>query len=591
MILLLSLLSIFIPFESTQETTYFPFAEYDFRLFCTRTPTVVALVVSDIKSPEDNKAIDRFSKVSPEFSENAYFLVLNRSQVPQLNSRFQYTKPYMVLINRAQLSLNCEIPDDDLSLVTTIHFWTTSLRYTAKSLDDLFQLLGPTKYAFILRDTDVNDAFRIVIDFISAYGTTEIVTATETVFEQLDMKSDKFLLFRRDDNSITPLTISKNLTDDDNKNQSLNYTELIANARKLGTPNYSLLDSQDLEYENFTFLGLIYENNFESNDKNFDASTVLENLHNIAPDFKVVLIQNEFFNAVESVTHQKIESTPDLIAFNYKMNFFYPNNGYFIDVAFGSDEWKNNAKKYVDLIRNGEIERKYHSEDENDKNQIHTNYINSIVGSNFQNFVDDPQNDVLVIFRKKNDKQSKLTSELSSNFGLDDNDFIQISEEIIKSSENDQIPLKIGIIDPTMNSSPKKFPFFIDLPHVELYPRQQKNHSKSLFGRVDRNSIIRFLKANNIDLKLTSENLTINEALIQMETIVSKFNKMPAELKLRAESYVSKVLQPIVDIDPFNSPFGMTPEEIVQMKKNARNSQWLDTSIDNLDTFVLDSPN
>lgn len=592
MFFLISILSIYIPFEVTEKPAAFPFTEYDFRMFCTKTPTVITLIVSDLKSDENKKAIDRFSNAMLEFSDAAYFIILNRSQVPQLSSRFHFKKPYMVLINHAQISINCEIPEDDLSLATTIHFWTTSLRYTAKSVDDLFELLGPTRHALILRELDINDGFKIISSFVSTVGTTEIISATDKVFEQLDMQKHKFLFFRRDDNTISPLPLSFNTNLDGSNNNTYNYTTMIQNVMKLGKPNYSVLESQDLQYQNFTYLGLLYdsENEFKStsiNHINSNISTILDNLHDTAPEFKTVLIGNEFFNAVESVTHQKVETLPDLIVFNYQLGYYYPNDGAFNNIIFGSEKWQNNAKEYIEKIRNDEIEKKYYSENENEVGQIHNNFINTIVGSNFQQFVNDPENDVLVIFRKKNN-QSKTTTELSSTFGLNDEDYIQIAEEIFKSSENDQNHLKIGIIDPSQNSSPKRFPFFLDFPHVELYPKQQKDRSKPLFGRVDRNSIIRFLKDNNININIPIKNLTFNEALLQMEEIVSKFDNLPPVVQFRAQSYVSKVLQPIVDIDPFNSPFGMTPEEIVEMKKNARNSQWLD-SIDNLQTFTIDS--
>lgn len=596
MLILISLLSVFVPFEATEDPVVFPFAEYDFRLFCTKTPTVVALIVSDTKSKEDKKAIERFSNAILEFSDHAYFLIFNRSQVPQLNSRFQYKKPYMVLINRAQLSLNCEIPEDDLSLATTIHFWTTSLRYTAKSADELFELLGPTKYALILREIDINDGFRILSTFIADYGSTEIISATDNVFEQINMKNEKFLLFRRDDNSISPLSPQFNLPVNsiDETNHSLNYTAMIETAKRLGMPNYSRLENQDLNYQNYTFLGLVYntENAFTSTPSistiNNNISAVLENLHNIAPEFRVVLVENEFFNIVESITHQEIENTPDLIAFNYKMRYYYPNSGSFKNLTFGSDGWQKNAKEYVEMIREGIINPKYESENGDSMEQTHNKVITAVVGSNFEQFVNDPENDVMMIFRSKNDKESQITTELSSTFGLNDKDFIKFSEEILHSLENTQYHLKIGIIDPTLNSSPRGFPYFFNLPHVELYLHDKKDQSRPMFSRVNRNSILRFLKANNIDHNIPVKNLTFNEALREMESIVSNFSKMPGEAQVMAESYVSKVLEPIVDFNPFNSPFGMTPEEIVEMKKNARNSQWFE-SIDNLQKFTINT--
>lgn len=596
MLFILSLLSIYIPFEATESPTTFPFTEYDFRVFCTKTPTVIALIVSDQKSSENKKAIERFSNAIVEFSDHTYFLVLNSSQVPQLNSRFEYKKPYIVLINRAQISLNCEIPEDDLSLATTLHFWTTSLRYTATSSLELYELLGPTKYALILREVDINEGFRILTNFINVYGTTEIIAATDEVFEQINMENDKFLLFRRDDNCIIPVTFDFNTTkNDDNSTNTTNYnyTALLQKAREYGTPDYSRLEDQDLDYQNYTFLGLIYntDNEFKStssiNTINTDISATLENLHNIAPEYKVVLIEQESFNIVESVTHKKIQKVPDLLVFNYKSRFYYPNGGFFDDIPIGSEQLQISAYEYIKKIRNGEIKSVYFSENENDIGHINSKSIKTIVGSNFQDFVDDPENDVMIIFRTKKD-QSQVTTETSSSFGLTDQDFIQISEEIQKASENANVNLKIGIIDPTNNSSPKQFPFYLHLPHIELYLRGKKDQSKPMYGRIERNSILRFLKVNNIDLGLPVSNLTFNEALWEMESIVRDFPKLEGRYKIDAESYVTKVLQPIVEIEPFNSPFGMTPEEIVEMKKNARNSKWYD-SIDNLETFTINS--
>ncbi|OHT03964.1 hypothetical protein TRFO_28617 [Tritrichomonas foetus] len=514
---LFSLLSIFIPYEATHYPIIFPFNESEFQSFCVRSGTVVTLVLPDSKTRETENAIALFTEAIPEFSEKSQFAIVTQSQIPNLASSFHYPGIYMILLNKARISLSCPFPTDELALATTLYFWTTSPHAASTTVKELYSSLGPTKYAFILRDEQINEGFNPLMQFISLYGSTEMVIATNKVFEELQMEKFKFLLFRRDDSSIVPI---ENLTD-------------FEYFKKLGKPDFGVITEDDLVSKNLTFIGLL---------ANVLDLKAMDTLHDIAPEYKAVHITGNFIRAVEATMRRSIEYLPDVIVFNYESGFYYPNNNSFSGLYLNSEKWLNSVKNYINQIRNNEIKPEFFSEPLPEYNESEA--LHRIVGSNFAEFVDDPNNDVLVFF--KSEDQSNYIEM-----------FKQVADDVLgNGTEN----IKFGFIDPYENSSPRFFPLLIQMPHAELYLRGNKFDSEPLFGEMSRDSILRFLNMNT-KINLEFNKLTKEEALREMDSIMSQFQQMPSYLQKKAINYIKQVLTPITEIDPFTITYDPKAEQ------------------------------
>lgn len=549
--LVFTLLSIYIPYEKTQDPVIFPFEEYEFQTFCSRAKSVVSLIVSDPKEEKNQVAIQRFSRAIPEFSNKIQMVTLTQSQVPRLNSIFNYSEPYLVMISNGQISLNTKIPEDDLGLATILRFWTTSLRFTATTVQELFTLLGPTPYALIMRDNQLNDGFKFLIDYATSLGTTEILTATQNVFDKLDMSNATFIFFRRNDKELIPLTY-ENLT-------ARSFPSNVTS--KTFAHNFEL--SLNSISENSTIIGLVSQFKYSEanlaskfNDVNESLRDALSTLHLNYPEFNVALIHSDDdLKYAESFTQQSFDSnTNSLIVFNREEGYYYPNDDIFQKLTVESPQWNDAVHTYLEKIRDPN-NRRYRSEQLDSS----TGPIKKLVGLNYEQFIKENNNDILILFHDHTNS-TDLTF-----YKEREQDYQRMLSELLPHTSN----LDIAIIDPMRNSSPMKYPPLFKLPLFVLYKKDQKDRPICNFEENNLNSLVRFLTNNDVHLDLTPKNLSTEQAVRTIEAILQNLPKMNSDLRFDAMNYINKYLKPVAAFDPFDVPLYMSPLEAAQLRRKS----------------------
>ena len=521
--LLFTLLSIFVPYDATFYPILSRYNESAFNDHCNASSgLILTLILPDRATDASQKAVDMFTAFVPEISQVVETVIVTSRQVPELYAKInpkQNDAPFIVLLYQGTPQLHIECPAKESELFLTLRFWLSGIRYISLTPKVLFSALGTTPYAFIIMDDDVKVMFDAVSAFTNKFGPTELVVTTDEVFRDIGYPKERFLLYRKEDSAIVPIKKLNETRPDGTIDSSCLF--------ELAVPDYHIMNEEDLQSKNNTFLAFV---------SSIYSGYVLDMLHELGPEFTTVLVRDKFIRVVEATTRKPIFEEPEIYVFNYEAGYYYPNGQGFHELNVTQPEFRNAIDSYLTKIRNGEIKPKYFSEPIPDYFAEHKT-SRKIVGENFKEYVEDPENDVVMLFRSQS---------ISNTF---DPLFEEIANDIIKSGTKN---IKFGIIDPYQNSSPKPFPHIIQMPHIEIYLRGHKTESESMFGKSNRYSILRFLK-QFVSINLEVPEISKEDALDEQESIMSQYNSMTPHLQESAKNYILKQLVPVTNVDPFSS--------------------------------------
>ena len=84
-----------------------------------------------------------------------------------------------------------------------------------------------------------------------------------------------------------------------------------------------------------------------------------------------------------------------------------------------------------------------------------------------------------------------------------------------------------------------KLPEFVQIPHIEIFPKGDKNNSKPMLSLMNKNGLYRFLKEYS-KVNISVQNITQREAFKELETLRAVYEK----LSEKTQKLITKYREP-----------------------------------------------
>ena len=187
------------------------------------------------------------------------------------------------------------------------------------------------------------------------------------------------------------------------------------------------------------------------------------------------------------------------------------------------------------MIESGKRKKSYISEPIPRKS---TTYIKKVVGKTYEEFILDPNHDVIMLYKRSNCSYCQ--------------DFLGIFEDFaIECEEKNLTELSFGMIDITKNSAEYPYPFFVTLPQVEIFPAKNKSNYQMLRGGRSKDALAQLVKRYSSLIVETKEK-PFPFKLIEKDNITLKMElgheimqqpTLPPEEDAKFRAYIETVIK------------------------------------------------
>lgn len=493
-------LSIFIPYFKSESSNFKTVNDEQLHAIIRDCNSVLALVVGPFENEISSKLNNIFINSVSFYANFAKFIVLVSSNVPTLVSSFDYQKPFLVYFKNGQIYYSCECPLDENAFAFLINSWLIGYRDNVNCLDDLKKDLTNNQFTLVSRKNDVQSASLLLYNVMPYIGSCELVIGSDSFFKEVNMSNDKFALYRSQDLTLVPVQ---------------NSFESIING---SIPTYKVFNKNDFNEENLEYLVLITDQ-FKN-----EYHDIFYKLTKEYPEYKIGAVTSEGYPAIQVIISKSISYIPDLFLINPSEGYYYPNNNLFQNKSLKSKSFASKIKCYINDIRAKKINPIYFSEELPQENN--NTYVHKVVGLNYQEFIQDDNNDVVILY--------------SPSFGP--KEVFDMFNEVALSLKGEKI--KFGIYDNIRNASPMKLPEFVQIPHIEIFPKGDKNNSKPMLSLMNKNGLYRFLKEYS-KVNISVQNITQREAFKELETLRAVYEKLSEKTQKLITKYIETNLSNI----------------------------------------------
>ncbi|KAH0792712.1 hypothetical protein GPJ56_003335 [Histomonas meleagridis] len=353
------------------------------------------------------------------------FVVLNQDWAQKISQENLIEEPSILLYKNGALVTHF---DADVTETSLINFISSFVNDPISSLSGLYKVIGQNPYAIIATQIFLDKAIEIQRNITSLRGFPDLIVVEPKVIREIGFDTDTLIIYRSQDSTFTNIQASDNL-------------------EKILTPSFTLQDIDSLTESSFygDIVMII-----DSNESHYDnLGDIFYELHEKHPNFHFVIGDNSTQEIVQYLIGDQF-SLPYFIIFNLYNRSYYEFNQTFINDT-------NFIDNFLQEIETKQVSPSYMSQQiPNNTNE----FVNEIVGLNYEEFVDDVEEDSVILF------YTNKTSKEESVFEY----FKQAAKEIKELN----LPIKFGEINIELNASPKQFPFFIDLPHIHYFNTKDK---------------------------------------------------------------------------------------------------------------------
>jgi len=493
-------ISAFIPYEYTSSGILDHYDGQSFYDLLYDSDIFVALIIGSEPNDDTRIAIDSLASISTQFSRKSKFGVIVDNQIPNITDSIGLQAPYLILFNEGNIVVAFDIPEDDNELLLQFRTLFDGPKGTARTIDELYSMLGMLEGAIISRQDDFVDSFVLLTSTLPHLGTCDLVSATDEVFKEIGAGSYPFAFFRRTDMVIIPF---------ENNTQSL---------MNVSRPLYHVLSDDDFQQPEALYATIIVP------QYNGEFHDMVMKIAQQSPDFAFGILTEPSFAYAEGLLNKTLTSFPDFAIFDYDHGYYFPTNDAFSGMEI-NELWVEKVTQFLDEIRDGKVLKKYISEEI--PNEEINQPLHKVVGSNYEDFIHDNTNDVMMAY-------------IAGDSG---SEALSLLEDLAKELyENGTKSIKMGYINFLQNSSPKRFPTFVQMPHIEFYPAGQ-SESVPMFALQSKQNYLRFLSQYATYETIHSIPMTFEEAHYEISIIESYLPRMKPEVAHGAIKYIDELKQ------------------------------------------------
>lgn len=474
-----------IPYTLTS-TAFLPSVGGELENILEQNDKVVVLVTS--KSITDGEYVDIqiLSEISVEFAGEVFFGIMYEDEAGAVLSQGNFSLPCIGYFEKKELVTVFELPYHHQHTAFVLRNLFYGSR-TADSFNKLKEYFGDTEVTILTTVSNYDECTDLLRSNSYGIPSFEIVMVSPELLDELELTGHKFGLFRSADSFIVPF--------DD-----------LESLRVALIPKFSELNPNDITESNATFAVIL----------DYDCLTeykqILINYSLEYPEFRFGFPTSEIFQYYTFSTKKELE-LPTYWIFNYQEGYSYelPAN-----TTFG---------EYLSMVHSGKIQRKYISEDVPETND---GPLYQLVGTTYSDFIDSNDN-VLVLYSDpsmipdKFEEYRKLASLLNNTH------------------------IRFSYININGNSSPKKFPNLVLLPHISLFTKDNRD-GIYMPMRFSTTNIIRFL-IRNANLSIEEPEYTYDEALEDLNYLNEQFFAFPCQYREEIGEKMDELLSLVHELE------------------------------------------
>ncbi|OHT01645.1 hypothetical protein TRFO_31469 [Tritrichomonas foetus] len=544
-LLLFSILQIFIPYHDP--VPLLPvLTDYEVTELSKHTP-VIALALAD-DDQFNIEIIQDIEEIATYFVD-IRFSILDPESADYVSKEQDGPLPSLFLYHEQCILASYLYPDSNSFILSLCKIIQTNLRNEnpteISTLPQLYLSVSSCPFTILTTQSNYPQALNLHQRIGSQLGIIDLLNISNSLMHQLFPKNDNnqknenenenilnendeelvFGLFRKEDKIITNIRFS--------------VKELIQKS----IPVYRFLMATDiLDPSNLVFS--LFSHKIGEEEREF-----LYKLSKSFPNFIIGfggLIVDYISNFAEGISG---DDNHQILVFNLPNGVFYDSFKYFGNTQFNLDEWTNQAIKMLNDINENILLRSYISEPENDdeaqsevKNILKSgenahvdvndefyHYCVKVVGKNYENFVNDPNHEIVMLYKKEDCPFCRIFFP----------EFLEFTKECF---DKNMTHLKFGYIDITKNSSPKPFPYMPGVPHVHFFPKLNKSDDYPIYVERNRNGLIRLLKENSVfDIPFEAPEIDKTQYSVELMKLLMNSNEIPEEAQAKLFQYIVKV--------------------------------------------------
>ena len=503
--IILFLLQIFVPYS---EPDLYESPEVDkvaFDQILATNQSIIAFVVEKTYK-EMIPVIKSMNEVASFFSEKAKFLFLDHDLGTQFAYMNKLSLPCFFFFKDGKFVSAYSYPKVESAFVKIVQSLVDPLEISTK--DELMNYLGDCYYTILALPELYSDALSI---FKDNYIECDIVCVNKDLLDKLELDDNRLALYRQEDSMIVS----------------------FSNFSNAKIPYYQVLTYHALFDEDKPIFG-ISAKSFTNEMKEF-----LYDLSDEYPDFIYGFITEDYhryFNITLGVEVNDPNENLDALFFNSKHRYHYDVSDIFtkefLSKPFEIHTWTKHAKTILDSLRSNERKKIYLSAPvpiQNSQDPVQT-----VVGKTYEEFVNQKDKDVIILFvREGCDICAKFNVTLHSLHAV--------------TSNASMTNLSYGIIDITNNSG--DFPYFTRVPHLVIYPANNKTNPVPLRGNKGFDNLIWFIKRyGSYDCPIPFEKMTPSQFEMDYVQQIREVMEMPQEERRKFYEWAYEMAE-ITDTD------------------------------------------
>lgn len=500
-ILFTTCISIYIPVSKTTK----PLLQYLTIEEANKTAkTVEYLFVAGFDSPSEVR-LTGFEQIADYFSgvPTVKIAAMESKNAEELGKELEVTPDCVFLYINGELVTAFSYPYDSAMLLYLIENILFKDSKEVKKVENLMVDTGVSPFSIFTTKKMQEKAYELEYKVMPKTGPININLVSEDLLKKMGIANNEFGFFRAEDSMVV--------------SQSEDPQDLYENT----FPVFRYITKDDIKSDE-TIVALIDK---ELKDIYIDY---LFALGISFPDTAIGFMDENILTTLQNTFPIEDLEYPSLLIFNGGERFTYNISKYIEPLKgkkFDSTNWVKASINMIQDLEQNKLEINYFTEPipEQDNPAVY-----HLVGQTYEEFVNDPDHDVLVLFKRENCPHCK-------NYFPK---FIQLAEECYNAKIK---TLKFGYIDAQKNSAKSGFPYMEGVPHIHFFP-QNKTNDQALRSERTRDNVLRLVKLYSTNpMPLEIEPIDQNKVSLELFQLMYSSKDLPEDEQLKAMDYVSKI--------------------------------------------------
>lgn len=453
----------FLPYSVTHDCILDVITDREFNKLLRNSKLLVLYVsVPETSFLENEEFV--FASLPTIFESIVTFATITANSAPKIYNSLKSGFSSIHVFKLGQPVNNFIFPESESELIGTITFLVGGANTIQHSKDDLYSALGDAAFSIISTSEKQLEVQHRIAQLSPYFGTINAILCTIDVIKELGLSGNKLILYRKSDKQV----VEFDPIDD-------------ANIDKAFRPTYFPTMKADQLVQTTGLVALLLVDGKHS--KQFkDWVYRFSNTH---IDITFGIIQKSQAAPLLKLISNSVPYYPYFIIISYSEAIYYDPSSYISEGTLSSEK----MEQYIAAVQSKRIPPSFSSEPIPGEQLIPD--ITKVVGLTHDEFVNDPNHDIVLFYCLKQFDQALL---LMKKY----NQYIQ---------ESHLNTIKIGYIDVEKNSALHGFPILMSDTHIQVYPAHNKLANCSMVGSQSLYTFVKFIT------KHTSSRLVENEAL------------------------------------------------------------------------------